>query len=90
MPHSGRGLFDHLLATRRLLVEWEARPALWHAGLFHSVYSTKYYELNAIPLSVPLTEGEFRDLVTMTFANCLDFSLSLAGVQRRREQAEFE
>ena len=52
MPHSDRGLLDHLLGTRQLLVEWEARPALCDAGLFHSVYGTEYYELQAIPLSM--------------------------------------
>ena len=120
MPHSEVGLFDHLLGTRRLLVEWEARPALCDAGLFHSIYSTDHYELKAIPLSmrdevrrliggeaeslvwlfcmmrretlyqnlnqdqdlsiqhrltdewIPLTEGQFRDLVTLSFANCLE------------------
>jgi len=120
MPHSERGLFDHLLGTRRLLVEWEARPALCDAGLFHSVYSTERYELKARPLSmrdevrqligdeaeslvwlfcvmrrntlkqnlhrdgdlsvqhrltgewIPLTEVQFQDLITMTFANCLE------------------
>src|SRR6476660_80567 len=51
MPHSDCGLFDHLLGTRQLLVEWEARPALCDAGLFHSVYSTEHYELKALPLS---------------------------------------
>ena len=120
MPHSEVGLFDHLLGTRRLLVEWKARPALCDAGLFHSVYSTDQYELKAIPLSmrdevrqligdeaeslvwlfcmmrretlyqnlhknsdlsvqhrltgewIPLTEGQFHDLITMSFANCLE------------------
>jgi hypothetical protein len=120
MPHTEIGLFDHLLGTRRLLVEWAARLALCDAGLFHSVYSTDHYELKAIPLSmrdevrqligdeaeslvwlfcmmrrktldqnlykgrdlsvqhrltgewIPLTEGQFRDLITMTFANCLE------------------
>lgn len=120
MPHTEVGLFDHLLGTRRLLVEWEARPALCDAGLFHSIYSTEHYELKAVPLSmrdevrqvigdeaeslvwlfcmmrrttlsqnlhrdkdlsvqhrltgewIPLTEGQFRDLITMTFANCLE------------------
>ncbi len=121
MPHSSEvGLFDHLLCTRRLLVEWEARPALCDAGLFHSVYSTEHYELKAIPLSmrdevrqligdeaeslvwlfcmmrrktfdqnlrrdqnlsvqhrltgewIPLTKAQFQDLITMTFANCLE------------------
>jgi len=120
MPHSEVGLFDHLLGTRKLLVEWEARTALCDAGLFHSVYSTDHYELTAIPLSmrdevrqligdeaeslvwlfcmmrretlyqnlnkdrdlsvqhrltgewIPLSEGQFQDLVTLSFANCLE------------------
>lgn len=119
LPHSERGLFDHLLGTRQLLVEWESRLALCDAGLFHSVYSTEYYELKAIPLSmrdevrqmigdeaelmvwlfcmmrrktlaqnlrrdkglsvqhrltgewIPLAKTQFQDLITMTFANCL-------------------
>ena len=41
MPHSDRGLLGHLLGTRQLLVEWEARPALCDAGLFHSVYESE-------------------------------------------------
>ena len=52
MPHSDRGLLDHLLGTRQLLVEWQARPALCDAGLFHSVYGTEHYELKAIPLTM--------------------------------------
>ncbi len=120
MPHSGRGLFDHLLGTRRLLAEWGARPVLCDAGLFHSVYSTEYYEQKAIPLTmrdevaqligdeaeslvwlfcmmrretlnqnlhrdkdlsvqhrstgkwIPITRVQFQDLITMTFANCLE------------------
>jgi len=28
MPHSDRGLFDHLLGTRQLLMEWGSRPAV--------------------------------------------------------------
>ncbi len=52
MPHSEVGLFDHLLGTRRLLVAWEARPALCDAGLFHSVYGTEHYELKAVPLTM--------------------------------------
>ena len=52
MPHSDRDLLDHLLGTRQLLVEWEARPALCDAGLFHSVYGTDHYELKAIPLTM--------------------------------------
>jgi hypothetical protein len=132
MPHSERGLFDHLLGTRQLLVEWEARPALCDAGLFHSVYSTEHYELKAIPLSmrdevrqligdeaeslvwlfcmmrrktlgqnlrrdehlsvqhrltgewIPLTKAQFQDLVTMTFANCLEAFPRCAWNERRK------
>lgn len=120
MPHSERGLLDHLIGTRQLLVAWEGRLALCDAGLFHSVYSTEHYELKAIPLCMrdevrqligdeaeslvwlfcmmrrktlnqnlhrdrdfsvqhrlsgewtPITEGQFQDLITMTFANCLE------------------
>jgi hypothetical protein len=52
MPHSDRGLLDHLLGTRQLLVEWESRPALCDAGLFHSIYGTDHYALKAIPLTM--------------------------------------
>ncbi len=52
MAHSGQGLLDHLLGTRRLLVEWGARPALCDAGLFHSVYGTEHYQPRTIPLSM--------------------------------------
>jgi hypothetical protein len=52
MPHTQRGLFDHLLGTRQLLVDWRARPAVCDAGLFHSIYSTEHYELKAMPLTM--------------------------------------
>ncbi len=52
MPHSERALLDHLLGTRQLLVEWGARPAVCDAGLFHSVYGTEHYELQAVPLAM--------------------------------------
>jgi hypothetical protein len=35
---------SHLLGTRRLLVEWDERPALCDAGLFHSAYGTEYFQ----------------------------------------------
>jgi hypothetical protein len=58
MPHSDCALLDHLLGTRQLLVEWEARPALCDAGLFHSVYGTEYYEPQAIPLTMRNEVGQ--------------------------------
>jgi hypothetical protein len=60
MPHTSRGLLDHLLGVRQLLVEWEARPALCDAGLFHSIYGTQHYELKAVPLSM---RNEVRQLI---------------------------
>jgi Domain of unknown function (DUF6817) len=60
MPHTERGLFDHLLGTRQLLVEWGTRPALCDAGLFHSIYSTEHYEQQALPLS---RRGEVQQLI---------------------------
>src|SRR5205085_10859501 len=60
MPHTERSLFDHLLGTRQLLVEWGVRPALCDAGLFHSIYSTEHYEQQALPLA---RRGEVRELI---------------------------
>lgn len=60
MPHSDRGLLDHLLGTRQILIDWETRPALCDAGLFHSVYGTEYYELQAVPLTM---RNEVRQLI---------------------------
>src|SRR3954454_1591338 len=60
MPHSDRGLFDHLLGTRQLLVEWGARAALCDAGLFHSIYSTEHFGQTAVPLA---RRGEVRQLI---------------------------
>ena len=60
MSHSGRALLDHLLGTRNLLVEWAARPALCDAGLFHSIYGTEYYKLQAVPLSM---RNDVRQLI---------------------------
>jgi hypothetical protein len=60
MPHSDRGLFDHLLGTRQLLVDWGTRPELCDAGLFHSVYGTEHFEAKAIPLAM---RAEVRHLI---------------------------
>jgi len=60
MPHSDRGLLDHLLGTRQLLVEWGSRPALCDAALFHSIYSTEHYEQTAVALT---RRDEVRQLI---------------------------
>ena len=60
MPHTERGLLDHLRGTHQLLVKWGARPAVCNAGLFHSAYGTEHYEPRAILLSM---RGEVRQLI---------------------------
>jgi len=60
MPHSEQGLFDHLLGTRQLLIEWGARPVVCDAGLFHSIYGTEHYGPTAI---APSRRAEVRQLI---------------------------
>src|SRR3954469_23348899 len=59
MPHTDRGLLDHLLGTRELLVEWGARPEVCDAGLFHSVYGTEHYKPTTIPPSMRAEVQQF-------------------------------
>jgi hypothetical protein len=42
--HSGRTLFAHLKGTYELLVSWGANEDAQLAGLFHSVYGTKFFK----------------------------------------------
>ena len=39
-PHTGRVLYDHLLATYQQLQAWGNPQAVCMAGLFHSIYGT--------------------------------------------------
>lgn len=133
--HSGRGLLDHLLGTRRLLVEWGAPAALCEAGLFHSVYGTEGYQQPTVPLGMraqvreligneaeclvwlfcvmrretlrgnigrcgdlavthrltgerlALADGQFEDLVNLTFANELEAYPRMSRTWRRGSRA---
>lgn len=49
---------SHLIGTRRVLMAWEARPALCDAGLFHSAYGTEYFQPDA-----PATREEVAALI---------------------------
>ena len=49
-PHSTGTLFDHLSATRDLLIEWGNDEAVCAAGLFHSIYGTEYYGIRSADL----------------------------------------
>ncbi|MGB4115454.1 MAG: DUF6817 domain-containing protein [Polaromonas sp.] len=42
-PHTGRVLFDHLLATCQQLHAWGNPQAVCMAGLFHSIYGTNAF-----------------------------------------------
>jgi hypothetical protein len=89
MPHSERGLFDHLLGTRQLLVEWGVRPALCDAGLFHSIYSTEYYEQAAVPLTsrndVRQLIGEEAKSLVWLFCIMLRETLLDGNLERQRD-----
>ena len=43
LPHTGRTLYDHLLGTANILLEFERPDAEVKAGLFHSIYGTDIY-----------------------------------------------
>lgn len=60
LVHSNRCLLDHLIGTRRLLLDWGARPRLCSAGLFHSVYGTEHFETPCVPIS---QRSEVRGLI---------------------------
>jgi hypothetical protein len=49
--HSGRSLYEHLCGTHDLLQEWGNRDAVCAAGLFHSIYGTRYFRHRAWPLA---------------------------------------
>jgi len=59
IKHSQRSLFDHLLATYKILRSWDASEALSLAGLFHSVYGTASFK----PAMVSSTKREEVRLV---------------------------
>lgn len=50
--HSGNVLLNHLLGTYALLKTWGARPAVYMAGLFHSVYGTESYATACVPIDL--------------------------------------
>jgi hypothetical protein len=58
--HSDHSLLDHLLGTRALLEQWEARAALCDAGLFHSVYGTHAYHRTIMG---PEARAQLRELI---------------------------
>ena len=88
LPHSERGLFDHLLGTRQLLVEWGARPAVCDAGLFHSVYSTEYFAPAAVPLTL---RNDVRQLIgeeaeSLVWLFCMMRRKTLLNGNRERQR----
>jgi len=48
--HSARSLLDHLVGTADLLHAWGHPDALCHVGLFHSVYGTRSFQIQTVPM----------------------------------------
>lgn len=58
--HSGADLAAHLIGTRALLRSWGAREPLCQAGLFHSVFGTEMFPVEAPPTTL---RAEVRALI---------------------------
>src|SRR6058998_441559 len=78
LPHSDRGLLDHLLGTRQLLVEWAARPAACDAGLFHSVGSFGYEQPVSISLLSKLVLRHERIVTSAWSHGCFPLTPALS------------
>jgi hypothetical protein len=79
--HSERGLLDHLLGTRHLLLKWGARSALCDAGLFHSIYGTEGYQKALMPLSMRTRVQELigNEAESLVFLFCVMRRHTLSG-----------
>ena len=60
LPHSGRTLYDHLLGTANILLEYERPDAEVKAGLFHSIYGTDIYRLSK---SISITREAVSEVI---------------------------
>jgi hypothetical protein len=74
IPHPGGTLFDHLARTRKLLMEWGARPSLNDAGLCHAAYGADGFELSLLEVTerVDLASliGEDAEEIVYRYAAC--------------------
>ncbi|HET6952179.1 MAG TPA: hypothetical protein VFI47_17490, partial [Acidimicrobiales bacterium] len=89
-PHPGGTLLAHLRRTHRLLVAWDAPPALALAGLCHAVYGTDGYPLGLVVPArrqavVDLIGAEAEDIVHL-YARC-DRATVAPQLGRRRPVA---
>ncbi|MGH8083770.1 MAG: DUF6817 domain-containing protein [Lysobacter sp.] len=51
VPHSGRMLRDHLIATAKLLEAWGCSADVCAAGMFHSIYGTNAFATSCVQTS---------------------------------------
>lgn len=51
IPHSRRSLAEHLVGTRDLLRSWGNDDAVCRAGLFHSIYGTRVFNIRCADFS---------------------------------------
>jgi SM-20-related protein len=49
--HSGSTLIEHLIGVRDKLAQWECRPAVRFAGLYHSIYGTENFRQQTVPVA---------------------------------------
>ncbi|HKS27639.1 MAG TPA: hypothetical protein VJS44_07460 [Pyrinomonadaceae bacterium] len=77
LRHSGGTLIAHLLGTRTLLQAWQARPALYEAGLFHSVYGTESFGDGVVAL-------ELRPAVREVIGEEAEELVFLFGIKKSR------
>ena len=74
LPHSGRTLYDHLLGTANILLEYERPDAEVKAGLFHSIYGTEFqmYKIHISRQEVQDVIGENSEHIVNLFCTLND------------------
>jgi hypothetical protein len=60
LPHSGRSLWEHLKGTWKILSDAGRPQYICDAGLFHSVYGTRQYRYQCVPIE---KRSEIIDLI---------------------------
>lgn len=75
--HSSRSLFDHLVGTRSLLLDWGVDVAVSDAGLFHAVYGTESFSAAILP-------RHLRESVRMTIGGEAEFLAYAFGMMTKQ------
>ena len=76
--HHGRALFEHLLGTQQLLLDWGNNQTVVLAGLLHSIYGTQEFEEKALSL-------DERPKVALLIGSEAEELVYLFGTSNRRD-----